>query len=105
MNEQKSFRLHVGNLNTEWITLAIGPLFVTSGIGFFIYQIYSWLRNGEWVQYSLIWALSYVESIQSWSYYPTEWIGVHKILDIIPFSIFLIAIGVFIFIGVSNKDN
>jgi hypothetical protein len=103
MTPQENLKLYVKNI---WSLIpVVGTSFVFSGIGLFIYQIYFWLKNGEWTEYSLLWPLSYIENLQSWVYYPIEWVGVHKILDFIPFPIFLVAMGVVIAVGSENKIN
>lgn len=74
------------------------------GIGLFIYQIYLWLKFGKWVGYSLLEPLYYTDNV--WVYAPREWVGVHKILDSFPLSLFLIILGMIIFyIGVFVEEN
>ncbi len=76
------------------IELSIYPAVVGTlmCLGIWGYQIYQYLKIGEWVRISVITVLRYNEV--SWAWYPTEWIGVHKILDNIPVSIASCAIGI-----------
>jgi|GEM_PF-4733309 hypothetical protein len=52
------------------------------GIGVLVYQIYWYLRIGEWYSFSVITGLRWL-NVQ-WAFYPTEWIGIYKILDEFP---------------------
>jgi hypothetical protein len=76
-----------------WLPLA-GVASIVGGFGLFCYQIYLWLRWGDWASYSLLSPLSYFEYLQPWVYYPSEWVGINKILEKTPLSLFLIILGI-----------
>lgn len=66
--------------------------FGLGGVGMLGYQLYHWLRYAEWESFSLLWPLSYLPRFEDWVYYPDEWLGVHKVLEYIPFAFVLIFI-------------
>jgi len=70
-----------------------GYILALSGIGIWVYQLYYWLKYAEWKSFSLLWPLSLGSDYQDWIFYPTKWIGFHKVLDFIPLSIVVIVIG------------
>ena len=55
------------------------------GLGMLGYQIYMYLRSGEWYSFSVITGLRWL-NVQ-WAFYPKEWIGLYKILDDFPLSL------------------
>jgi len=71
--------------------LQVWGLFFTGALFIFGYQLFQWLRHGDWKSISVITGLRWLES--SWAVYPREWLGVHKLLDFIPLSIALILLG------------
>ena len=79
-----------------WLSF-IGAGSLLAGLSVLGYQIYNWFRTGEWASYSLIWLLSQVNDLEVWAYYPTDWIGLHKLLDNFPFPLFLVLIGIILF--------
>ena len=82
--------------NSFPFTVLLGAAFLLSGVGVFVYQIYEWLRYGEWVPMSILWLLNFHEGLQSWVYYPTEWVGVHTALGWVPLSLTLFLLGIVI---------
>lgn len=74
-----------------------GLMFSLGGLGIWVYQIYYWLQHAKWEKFSLLRLLSSSSDYQDWVFYPTEWIGIHKILDFIPLSIIIIIIGLLLF--------
>ena len=72
--------------------------FVLYGLGFsimapfgvLVYQIYWYLRIGEWEPLSVITGLRWMKV--DWAFHPNEWIGLYKILNDMP-----LAFGIFIF--------
>jgi hypothetical protein len=60
-------------------------------LGIFIWQIYEYLRSGEWRPVSVITALRWCNI--EWSNFPAQWIGVHKILDQVPLSFVSLIVG------------
>lgn len=52
-----------------------------------IYQLYLWLRVGQWTPISLVRPLAFLEI--DWAISPTDWRGFHRILDAIPLSLFV----------------
>lgn len=88
--------------NFFWL-LVYSP--VLTGIGLFCYQVYIWLRTGEWTAYSVLYGLSYFDNLKEWVVYPTSWIGIHKLLDKIPLSLFLIVVWCCLFFVVISIIN
>lgn len=63
------------------------------GVGVFGFQIYSWLQYGFWESISLVDGLLLVWD-STWLWWPTSWVGVHKVLNAIPLSVALAGTGV-----------
>ena len=63
-------------------------------LGILGYQTYIFLKDGSWPPLSVIWLLNFMEV--SWARSPTDWHGLHRILDAFPLSLF--SLGVFILI-------
>ena len=61
-------------------TFVAGPCIVVS-------QCYRWLRDGEWPPVSVITALQLAGV--NWSFWPTDWLGLHKMLNRMPLSVAL----------------
>jgi hypothetical protein len=51
----------------------------------FAYQIFAFLKTGEWLPLSLVSALSWAGV--SWAASPTEWQGLHRLLGWAPLSL------------------
>lgn len=67
------------------------------GPALFIYQVYFYLRFGEWSSFSLISVLSELDSRPGhWALNPESWVGLHYILDFIPLSLVLFFTGAFL---------
>jgi hypothetical protein len=64
------------------------PLFI-GGFGVLFYQIYTWLNSGNWIKMSII---SPFYNFWEWSDNPTNWFGLHKIIDGTPLTFGLIAL-------------
>lgn len=69
-----------------------------------------WLRHGAWEAISVVTALAWCGS--DWARFPTEWVGVHKMLVVLPLSLFLFVTGMITYsIGsvtvkaTTNKDK
>ncbi len=58
---------------------------ILAAVGMLGWQIYSYLRLGEWPSLSIITALLWLNV--DWARSPNDWAGVHKILDAIPLSL------------------
>ncbi len=58
---------------------------ILGAIGILGWQVYTYLKFGEWHQLSVITALRW-SSIE-WAFSPTKWIGIYKILDGFPLSL------------------
>jgi hypothetical protein len=65
-------------------------------LGILGYQSYIFFRYGSWPPRSVIWLLDFME--MPWAKYPTDWLGLHHIFDMIPLSLFLF--GVFVLVAV-----
>ncbi len=64
------------------------------GLGTLAWQIYTYLRVGEWDTFSLIDLVQEVfpASAGQWVLFPTDWIGLHEVLSWMPISLFFIGI-------------
>ena len=67
-----------------------------AGPCFFVWQCYHWMRDGAWWPVSLLTALAWAGVGGTWILFPTDWLGLHKLLDGIPLSIALVAAGIFV---------
>ena len=80
--------------------LLIGSLLVFAGFFILAFQIYYYLKNGNWIRIPLFVVLEKLPGENqafSWLKNPQSWYGLHKIifglLDFIPLSLFLIVAG------------
>ncbi len=81
---------------TGLISLVVATSTLT-GFAVFAYQSFMYLRNGIWTSISLIDGFSALSS-SSWLLDPKDWLGLHSLLDQVPLSVALIAVGLlFIF--------
>lgn len=60
---------------------AAALIFVVAPACMFIYQLYLYMRNGEWTSYSVIDLLIYFGN--KWAMYPYDWLGFWKVLELI----------------------
>jgi threonine/homoserine/homoserine lactone efflux protein len=72
-----------------------GGVFVLAGLAIIGLQIFAYLYDGKWVPLSVVGLASQFAS-SPWLADPHTWVGVHKILEFIPASFSLMAIGIFI---------
>jgi hypothetical protein len=98
MNE--SNKKEIGWLDRTWeiIVKIIGVIIILAGIGIVGFQIFIYLKNGEWIELPLLYLVTYgPNEFVSWLYNPTSWLGLHKIiygaLKLIPLSLCLILVG------------
>lgn len=70
------------------------------GVCFFGWQVVHYLKTGYWTAISIIRLLDVFpsgNSFVSWVQYPQSWFGLHKIIrwifDVVPLSLFLVAVG------------
>lgn len=71
------------------------PLLLVSifaAIGILGWQVYSYLRYGEWSALSAIVVLRWLNV--GWAHSPRDWVGLHDLLDAIPLSMIALAAGV-----------
>jgi hypothetical protein len=79
-------------------------LFIWSGLavafsGFSVlgYQIFLFLRDGEWISYRLLYLAKYLpDGVLRWANTPDSWFGPHRIIENIPLSAGLAFVGMFI---------
>jgi|SRR3989304_2915766 len=69
--------------------LGVGLL---AAIGIIGWQIYTYLKLGEWTSLSIITVLRWFSA--DWARSPSDWAGVHKILNEIPLSLTAFVAGV-----------
>jgi hypothetical protein len=66
-----------------------------SGLVFLGYQISLFLWSGEWVSYNFLYLATYLpDALLNWAILPDSWLGIHKILDVLPLSVGLVGVGV-----------
>lgn len=77
-----------------------GILVMAIGLSLFIWQVYNFLRFNIWTPISVLSFLGWmgIPEIAEWVRYPTDWIGLYKILNQIPLNITLLIAGFFIWI-------
>ena len=76
------------------LLMIIGVAFCLGGAGIVVYQIYTYLKSGNWEPISTIDALLLFE-IQ-WAMNPTDWLGAWKVLDKIPASVPIFVCGLIV---------
>jgi hypothetical protein len=77
---------------------------ILGALGILGYQIYFYLRSGYWLSISIITALGWLES--EWALNPTQWLGLHEILDSIPLSVTSLALGfISLWAGISYDER
>jgi hypothetical protein len=93
----------VGETTKQVIFWLCGGAIFFSGLGVVIFQKYEYLKQGEWVSFSVIDGLMFIDS--SWAKEPDDWLGVWKILNTFPLSLSLIIIAFIVFSGGGKNDN
>ncbi|MEA3486130.1 MAG: hypothetical protein U9R20_00520 [Thermodesulfobacteriota bacterium] len=80
-------------------TILIGVAILLAGFFIIFWQLFIWLKHGEWRNISLLKVVLYIgiDPIVSWLKNPQSWFGVHKIIYwffiSFPLSLFLIITG------------
>ena len=73
-----------------WVGLAVS----LSGLAVLGYQTFLFLRDGEWISYSLLYLVKILPNgILLWARDPDSWFGLHKILNDLPLSGDLLLVG------------
>ena len=98
MNDQENNNIGFLDKAWQWLVNAVGVLLILVGIGIFGFQVFTYLKYGEWIEFPLtILASLGPEKYVSWLSNPTSWLGLHKIIDgalkSIPLSLFAIVVG------------
>ncbi len=97
----------------------VGSLFFLAGLCVFGFQVYTWFNVGHWFDMDLLWLVDWLLSTQAidlssstlvnWFHTPQEWLGFHQslifVLDLIPLSLFLVVMGVFLFAFVYQGEK
>lgn len=65
---------------------------IFGAIGIVGWQLYTYLKLGEWHSISVITAMRWFEI--KWSFSPTGWLGIYEILDFVPLSIAVFCAGI-----------
>ena len=73
--------------------LALGVAPLLGGIALLGWQVIRWLYVGEWQPVAINDLLRGASSPPSWAWAPTEWVGVWKVLEWFPASLFGILFG------------
>lgn len=69
--------------------------FGIAGVGIIGWQIFRYLKDGDWPAVSLITALQWMGVEKPWVSNPTEWVGLHSVMDTIPLSLTLVVLAIF----------
>ena len=97
----------------------VGSFFILTGLGVFGFQIYSWFTISHWFEMDLLWMIHWLLSTETnnfipsaftdWFLTPQDWFGFHRILllvlDLVPLSLFLVVIGIFLFASVYRGEK
>ena len=91
------------------ITLGIisfASLFLVAGFGVVSYQVFLWIKNGVWSEFTIKLAFNFLfegTSVAQWLNNPESWFGLQKItewlLENIPLSVALIVPSIFTLVG------
>jgi hypothetical protein len=92
------------------ITCALGALVGYGGLAAFLYligvQVYRWFREGDWTHFGMTEGLRLVLSpcvkdpdgrlaaLIHWLDTPVDWLGLHKVLEVVPASLVLFAVSI-----------
>lgn len=74
------------------VLIPVLGLGVLTAIGIMGWQIYAYLKFGEWPSLSVITILSWCNI--EWARSPSDWVGVHKTLNAFPLSLASFVIGI-----------
>jgi hypothetical protein len=73
----------------------LGSLFFVAGflggLGVLGWQVFMWLKSSAWTDLSVVHGLQWLEV--SWAMNPTDWLGVHEVLNDFPLAIALPLLG------------
>ena len=103
----------------RFIIRCVGRFFILAGLCVFGFQVYTWFNVGHWFEMDLLWLVDWLLSTQAidlssstlvnWFHTPQEWLGFHQslilVLDLIPLSLFLVVMGVFLFAFVYQGEK
>ena len=88
--------------------MAVASLFLLSGLGLVSYQVFLWMRNGIWPEFTIEVVFNFLFEntlVAQWLSNPESWFGLQKVvewlLQNIPLSIALIIPSVLIFSGMA----
>lgn len=86
-----------------------GALLVLAGLGIFGLQIFAYLKSGEWAKLPLKMLVVFGPAdFESWINHPTNWLGLHKIvngmLELAPLSLCALALGIWM-AGYETKND
>jgi len=70
-------------------------------IGIVGWQIYEYLRHDIWSSMSIVSALQW--GGVKWASAPTDWVGLHRILEWMPLSLTFVVVGILILVA-ANTD-
>ncbi|MEJ1381607.1 MAG: hypothetical protein RPT95_11710 [Candidatus Sedimenticola sp. (ex Thyasira tokunagai)] len=98
MNDQDNNRAGFFEKVLQWVFNATGVFLIFAGIGLFGFQIFMYLKHGEWFELPLTILISFgPEKLVSWLSNPTSWQGLHKIIDgaleLMPIPLFSVVAG------------
>ncbi len=98
MTESNKKRINWFDKAWQRIVNVLGVLLILAGFLIIGFQIFLYLKNGEWIKLPLLYLVAFgPDNFVSWLDNPTSWLGLHKIvygiLDFIPVSLFSMLVG------------
>lgn len=74
--------------------VVLGFLIALGGMLTLGVQVAVYLRSGVWHPLSSVDLIALVPNLALWASYPTQWVGLHALLDKVPLSGLLLAAGI-----------
>lgn len=109
MNESSEKRINWLDKAWQRIVNIFGVTLILAGIGIFGFQIFIYLKSGQWIELPLLMVAFWPSEFVSWLYNPNSWIGLQKIiygaLELIPLSLFLVLVGAAITLYEAKEQN
>jgi hypothetical protein len=89
-----------GKYDYEELTEILIMGYILLPVGLVGWQIYHYLRHDIWNSVSVVSALQW--SGVKWAIAPTDWLGLHRILEWMPLSLAFVVIGILILFAVAS---
>ena len=89
---------YVEELNSSGPRISIATLMaflpLISAVWIFVWQVFTYLRQGNWIPFSLLDGLAWLKV--PWAVTPTDWLGLHNLLNQVHVSIGLLLLSIFL---------